>query len=207
MTNKKQAQRVGCLGVLRLYKVKNFGLRQFLLVFSTPDGSFVCANFLRLISCPVGLGCRIHRLHLCRGVQFPQRMSCYYSKPSESKASVMLKLWGMQSTPSLLSLPGSIWLWVVAPDLVIFIEQIERNCVIRLNWIAWNLLFLHFTVVKKKLYLNQWLCVNKRLLMLKLCKIKWNYLIVSKERAQICLKIVSLKCWRNHISNICTKKI
>ena len=28
----------------------------------------------------------------------------------------MLELWGIQSTPSLLLLPGPLWLGVVAPD-------------------------------------------------------------------------------------------
>ena len=35
----------------------------------------------------------------------------------------MLDLWGMRSTPSLLSLSGSLWPGVVAPDsLVLFVS-------------------------------------------------------------------------------------
>ena len=37
----------------------------------------------------------------------------------------MLELWEMQSTPSLLSLPGSLWLGVVAPERVLSMDQIE----------------------------------------------------------------------------------
>ena len=37
-------------------------------------------------------------------------------KQSDGEVSVMLELWGMQSTPSLPSLPGPLWPGVVAPD-------------------------------------------------------------------------------------------
>ena len=40
----------------------------------------------------------------------------------------MLELWGMQSTPSLSSLPGSVWPGMVAPDRVLSMGQIELNC-------------------------------------------------------------------------------
>ena len=38
---------------------------------------------------------------------------------------VMLKLWGMRSTPSLPSLPGPLWFGVVASDRVLYMGQIE----------------------------------------------------------------------------------
>ena len=37
----------------------------------------------------------------------------YDTKQSDGEVPVMLELWGMRSTPSLASLPGSLWLWVV----------------------------------------------------------------------------------------------
>ena len=37
----------------------------------------------------------------------------------------MLELWGMQSTPSLPSHPGPLWLEVVAPDRAQSMSQIE----------------------------------------------------------------------------------
>ena len=65
--------------------------------------------------------------------------------------SVMLELWGMWSTLSLSSLPGSLWLGLVASDKVLFMGQIEHkwvllleielwywNYVLMLNWTAWN---------------------------------------------------------------------
>ena len=41
----------------------------------------------------------------------------------------MLELLGMWSTPSLPSLQGSLWRRVVVPDKVLFMAQIELNCV------------------------------------------------------------------------------
>ena len=51
-------------------------------------------------------GCKIHRLHLCRGVTLHQRMSWNYSKQFDSEAPVMLELREMRSTPLV---PGSSW--------------------------------------------------------------------------------------------------
>ena len=72
-------------------------------------------------SCPVGWGCRIHRLHLCRGVRPspPNEYPGYDTKQSNGEVPVMLELWGMWSTPLLLWLPGPFWPGVVAPDRVL----------------------------------------------------------------------------------------
>ena len=58
----------------------------------------------------VGWGCRKHQLHLCRGVKLPTN-ECpgYDTKQSDGEPPVMLEFSGMQSTPSLPSLPGSLW--------------------------------------------------------------------------------------------------
>ena len=45
----------------------------------------------------------------------------------------MLELWEMRSNSLLLSLPGSLWPGVVAPDRVVSIDQIELNCILMLN--------------------------------------------------------------------------
>ena len=45
----------------------------------------------------------------------------------------MLEHWGMQSTPSLLSQPGSLWPGVEAPDRVLSMGQIELICIIKLD--------------------------------------------------------------------------
>ena len=45
----------------------------------------------------------------------------------------MLEPWGMQSTPPLPSLPGPLWLRVVAPDRVLSMGQIKLKRVLMLN--------------------------------------------------------------------------
>ena len=55
-------------------------------------------------------------------------MSGYDTKQSDGKALVNLKLWGMWSSPSSPSLPGPLWLGLVAPDWVLSVGQIELNC-------------------------------------------------------------------------------
>ena len=42
-------------------------------------------------------------------------------------------LWGMRSTPSLLSLPGPLWPGIVEPDKVLSMGQIELNSVLIQN--------------------------------------------------------------------------
>ena len=45
---------------------------------------------------PVGWDCRIHRLHLCRGIRPPpKKCPGYDTNQSDCKTSVMLELWGM----------------------------------------------------------------------------------------------------------------
>ena len=66
---------------------------------------------------PVGWGCRIHRLLLCRGLRLPpDECPAYDTKQSDGEIPVMLRLWGMRSTPSLSLLPGPLWPRKVAPD-------------------------------------------------------------------------------------------
>ena len=71
----------------------------------------------------------------CRGVTFAQRVSCYDSKQSDGKAPVMLELWGMQSTPSLPSVPGPLGPGLIAPHRVQSMGQKELSSVLMLNGI------------------------------------------------------------------------
>ena len=50
---------------------------------------------------PVGWGCRIHRLHLCRGVRLPNACPVYDAKQSDGEVLVMLELRRMLSSLSL----------------------------------------------------------------------------------------------------------
>ena len=74
---------------------------------------------------------------LQRGKTHLNECSGYNTKQSDVEVSLMWELWGMWSTPSLPSLPGSKWTWEPT-DRVLSMGQIEPNCVLMLNWIAWN---------------------------------------------------------------------
>ena len=88
--------------------------------------------------CPACWSCRIHRLHLSRGVRTPNECPVYHSKQFDGDVPVMRELWRIRSTLLLLLLPGPLWPGVVAPDRVPFMDQIELNCVRMLNCIVWN---------------------------------------------------------------------
>ena len=48
----------------------------------------------------------------------------------------MLELWGMHSTPLLLSLPGLLWLRIVAPDSLIYGSNGTKLCIYaKLNYL------------------------------------------------------------------------
>ena len=65
----------------------------------------------------------------------------------DGEVPVMLELRGMRSTPLLQSLPAPFRPWVVAPDRILAMCQIELNCVLMLNWIIWNGTFLDIETV------------------------------------------------------------
>ena len=49
----------------------------------------------------------------------------YDTKQADGEAPIMLELWGMRSTPSLLLLPGPLWPGMVAPDRALSMGWIE----------------------------------------------------------------------------------
>ena len=103
------------------------------LLFCIQHGETPCISMCYTNSfSPVGWGCRIHTLLLCSGVRLPQRVS-YNTKQSDCEVPVMLKIWGIQSTPVLPSLPGPLWLKIVAPDRILSMGKIELNCILMLN--------------------------------------------------------------------------
>ena len=66
-------------------------------------------------------------------VEYIDCSSGYDTKRSDGEAPVMLELWGMKSTPSLLLLPGPPWPGMVAPDRALSRGYIELNCILMLN--------------------------------------------------------------------------
>ena len=61
----------------------------------------------------------------CIATDSPNECYGYNIKQSEGEATVILKFWGMQSTPSLPTFPGPLWPGVVAPERVRSVGQIE----------------------------------------------------------------------------------
>ena len=110
---------------------------------SIPTITGITVTFM-LNSRPVGLGCRIHQLHLCRGVPPSTECPRYDIKPSDGEVPVILELSEMQSTFSLPSLPGPPWPGGVSPDRVLSTGQIELNCTFMLNSITWSRTVLIF---------------------------------------------------------------
>ena len=94
----------------------------FGLVSVSFKSSFFRFNFffffgqLKLFFCPVGWSCRIHRLHLCRGVIPPNEYPGYDTKQSDGEVAAVLDLWEIRNTPSLPLLQGPLWPTVVAAD-------------------------------------------------------------------------------------------
>ena len=66
----------------------------------------------------------------------PNECPVYDTKKSDSKASVMLELLEMWSTPLLPSLPGPLWTGVKAPDKLLSMGQIELKYILMLKWIT-----------------------------------------------------------------------
>ena len=86
-------------------------------------------------------------------------------KQFDGKA-LALEIWGMWSTPSLLSLSGPLWPGVVAPNRVLSMCQIEQ------------------TVCKQMTDINLWLSYSNI----------WNHVTVCKKKSQARLRMLSTKC-------------
>ena len=114
---------------------------------------------------PRRLGLKIHRMYVCSGVRpLPNEYPVYDTKQYDWVVPEMLDFWGMQSTPSLPSLPGQLWPGVVAPDRVLSRGQIELSGVLMQNWIVWNCIGFN---IETALTLN-WIVGNRTGFTLKL---------------------------------------
>ena len=129
-----------------------FGLPNWLIlpsVYTTPLRRLILLRFAKSIIltssnltfyCPVSWGCRIHCFYLYNGVRPHVSNEClgYDTKQYDGEVPIMLELWGIQSIPSITSLPSLLWPGVVSPDRILSMGQIELNCVLMINWIVWN---------------------------------------------------------------------
>ena len=90
--------------------------------------------FYSIACCLVGWGCRIHRLHRCRGVRpFPTRVLDMTLNNLMLRFQLCGRFGGIKSTPSLPSLPGPLRPGVVAPHRALYMGQIELKCVLMLT--------------------------------------------------------------------------
>ena len=115
----------------------HIALMSLRLTLTRTAWALISARLLPFL-CPVGWGCRIHWLHLCRGVRPPPN-ECpgYDTKQSDGEDPAMLELWGVRRTPSLPSLPGLLWPGVVAPDKGPIYGLNRINSILMLKWIVW----------------------------------------------------------------------
>ena len=96
------------------WKMFTNALNVGLLLRAWAENTVLRVKAHRLSGGPGGGGWRIYRLHLWRWVR-PSNECCDMTL-NDDEVPMMLELWGMRSTSSLLSLPGSLWLVAVAPD-------------------------------------------------------------------------------------------
>ena len=87
---------------------------------------------------PVGCGCKIYRLHLCRGIRPPppHTLTDHDTKQSDVEVLVMLGFWRIRSTHSLPLLPGPLWPGMIAPDraLCIWLNRTILHTYAKLNF-------------------------------------------------------------------------
>ena len=124
-------------------------------------------NHLTMCKQVINWGCRIHWLHLCRGVRPSlQWVSWIWDKTIWKWGSSNAGALGNAGYPFIATLPGPLWLGVVAPDRVLSMGQIEQ------------------TVCKLVTDVKLWLLYSNT----------WNHLTVCKKRAQAHLRMLSTKC-------------
>ena len=82
------------------------------------------------------------------GLDSPKECPGNDTKQSDGEGSIMMELWGMRSTLLLPSFPGPLWPWVVAPDRIPSMGQIEVNCMLVLTELFEIELFWRLTVCK-----------------------------------------------------------
>ena len=95
---------------------KDLSPKVFILFLSM--ASFLLIYIFPPYFCSVDWGRRNYKLLLCRDVRALSKCTLYGTPQSEVEVPVMLENYEMQSTPSWLSLPGSLWHGVVAADSV-----------------------------------------------------------------------------------------
>ena len=88
-------------------------------------------------SCPIGLGCRIRRLHLCRRVRpFPNESLGYDTKQSDGDGNAG-DLGNAEYPFIAIWFPGPHWFGVVAPDIY-GSNRTKLRTYVKLNYLKLN---------------------------------------------------------------------
>ena len=135
-------------------------------------------NIICMLAQSAGCGCRIHRLHLWRGLTTPTNKWIGYNTKLFDREAPALELWITWSKPSFPSLTDPLCPRVVAPDRVLSMDQIELFEIysvckqITLNWIVRNRTFWPFNYAST----NGWCLIE----LLVIHSTTWNNLKVCK---------------------------
>ena len=129
----------------------------------------------------VDWSCRIHRLHLCRGVRPPPT-----SVQDMTLNNLIVRFqwcWGFGEWqyPLFPLLFGPLWPGMVAPDRTLFMSQIKLECIRMLNWIVWiRTVWLNWIVWNRDVFHNHTVYLHlDRVLMLNW--IVWNGTVFDFE--------------------------
>ena len=127
----------------------------------------------QLPDCPVGWGCKIHRLLLCWRVR-PSLKDCPGYDTKQWRGSSYAGALGNAACHFIAITLRSLWPREVAPDRVPSMVWIELNGVLMLNWIVW-----YGTVFWHCVFMLNWTVWNKTVLTLKLIVNKKIILILN----------------------------
>ena len=116
------------LFTLVVWENKHFNLKLVnVLLFQVlslhpPYCSMSLTGHSHIIDGPVGWGCRIHQLHICRGVRHSSECPAYDTKESDGRPALARPYVGVHRSTSLMSLS-------------LLLQQCHA-CLVRLTWVA-----------------------------------------------------------------------
>ena len=148
--NNKAILSLMCHGIIILWRLRSLSLQMFNYSSLYRDNDEKVSRILHFLN---SWGCRICRLHFCRGVKYPLNECPGYDTPtSESEAPVIQELWGTRNIPSWPLLSDQ----VVAPICVPPMSQIEL-----FNYLLYlKPLLLNIIIRVKYQYLKLFNCIQ-----------------------------------------------
>ena len=110
-------------------------LADWTMSFRVIPRTIVEGSILPLSRLPSRFGLLNTPTEFLQGGKNPLPNEClgYDIKQSDGEVPMIRELLGMQNTPSLSSLPFTLWPEMVSPDRALSLSQKELNCVLMLN--------------------------------------------------------------------------